>query len=130
VTNRVGNWNFGWSFDFWSWKTNASIAYVAGDEVAKVTGRGGVGQVITGLQPNTTYKLSASVRVNTVGDSVALAVKNYGNTEVKVIAQSTTLTTKELTFTTGASSTSAEIYVWKDSASGAAFADSFKVWKP
>ncbi len=130
LTNPVGNWNFGWSFDFWSWKTNASIAFVSGDEVAKVTGRGGVGQVITGLQPNTTYKLSASVRVSTVGDSLVLGVRNHGNTEVKVTAQNTSMATRELTFTTGATSTSAEIYVWKESASGAAFADNFKVWKP
>jgi thermitase len=130
LTNPVGNWNFGWGFDFWSWKTNTAIAFVSGDEVAKVTGRGGVGQVITGLRPNTTYKLSASLRVNTVGDSVVLGVKNHGNAEVKVTAQSTTMTTKELTFTTGATSTSAEIYVWKESTSGAAFADSVKVWKP
>jgi thermitase len=128
--NRVGNPHFGWTFDFWSWRTNASVVFVNGNETARISGRGGLGQVITGLQPNTTYRLGAFLRVGTSGDTVTLAVKNYGNTEVKVALQSTTLTWRELSFTTGPSSTSAEIYVWKDSTTGNAFADDFKVWKP
>lgn len=59
-----------------------------------------------------------------------LGVKNHGNTQVAQAVQNTTATWRELTFTTGATSTSAEIFVWKDSTTGVAFADNFSVWKP
>lgn len=74
----------------------------------------GAEQVITGLLPNTNYTLSAYVKTAATTDNIALGVKDYGGTETSVSTNSTTWTLKTLTFTTGVSSTSAKIYLYRN----------------
>jgi thermitase len=127
--NRVGNPHFAWGFDFWSWQVNASTVSVNGDPAMRVVGRGGWGQVITGLQPNSTYKVGAMMRVTNQAETSWLGVKNYGGLDSSVAVQNITATWREVTFKTGPNSTSAEIYVWKEYGAGAVVGDSFSVWK-
>jgi hypothetical protein len=70
----------------------------------------GVDQVVTGLQPNTTYTLSAMVR-NSTNDSggTNLGVYDFGGPESYIEVRGTTYTRRFVTFTTGPSNTTATI---------------------
>ena len=70
----------------------------------------GVDQVITGLQPNTSYTLSAVVR-NSTSDSggTTVGVYGFGGQESYIEVRGTTYARRFVTFTTGPSNTSATI---------------------
>ena len=84
-------------------------------------------QVITGLSPNTTYTLRAYARVAVSGEGVKLGVKDYGGTEVNTTISSTSYAQGSIQFTTGSGNTSAKIYLWKDTGTGAAYGDDFEL---
>ena len=76
-------------------------------------GASGVGQDVVGLAPNTTYKLSAWGRNNWQG--TILGVKNFDGTtseQQQNINTGDSYGRGEVTFTTGASNTTATIYAW------------------
>lgn len=86
--------------------------------------RDGVSQIIKGLTPNTTYILSAWLRVSDNGETVLLGVKNHGAPEAIVPCKSTEWTRKSIDFTTGQKATQATIYLLKPTTAQAhAFCD-------
>ena len=72
----------------------------------------GAEQTVTGLSADTTYRLQGFGKTNTAGQCVYVGVKNFGGTETRTCLDSTSYTAGAVTFTTGASSTSAIIYFW------------------
>ncbi|MEZ4605699.1 MAG: S8 family serine peptidase [Deinococcales bacterium] len=117
------------TFLFWDWQSNASIVnpsyFYSG---AKISGQGGFGQIVTGLRPNTTYTFGGYLKVDS-GQRAVIGVRNYGGSTKEVASTSTAWVWKELSFTTGSTSTSAEVYVWKQSTSGNAYADEFSLFR-
>ncbi|WP_189008137.1 golvesin C-terminal-like domain-containing protein [Paenibacillus marchantiophytorum] len=134
--NRVTNAFFDFSMDSWT-KTGAATAVwyrstfdVMGIDNREVrstvgslklgSGQNGVEQLITGLQPNTTYEYSAWARVPS-GETVQIGVKEYGDAPIykEVTGNYPYWTRQKVQFRTGLSHTSAKVYIWQSS-SGAA----------
>lgn len=111
----------------WSVEGSASVSSdvpFSGNDAATFTGAGrGVFQTVTGLQPNTTYTFGGFLKSGAAGDPVYLGVKNYGGTETSVPVTSTVYKQAWVTFTTGANSTSALVYVYKNSGTAQAWFD-------
>lgn len=112
-----------------SWGGGASIVnsnMQSGTKCIQLTGTNqtAVEQVVSGLKPNTTYRISGAAKVATSGSSVTLGVKNHGNATTAVNFSDNLYTTKSVIFTTGASSTSATIYFYKF-VEGTVFGDDF-----
>ena len=137
--NFVGNPGFE-SGSLSSWCNVAGITYCAnasitsdplsGNYAAQVGGAGSdLEQVINGLSPNTTYTLTAWGKVAVAGDQLYIGVKDFGGTETSQIVTVTSYTQAIVTFTTGASSTSAKIYLYKGSGSGNGYGDDYSVVK-
>lgn len=84
----------------------------------------GVWQTVA-VEPNTTYLLAGWIKNTKVGDKTGLGVKGYGdaltfkNTDIT----STSYSQAVLTFTTGPSSTSVAVLIWKDGGTDASYAD-------
>ncbi|WP_298876119.1 carbohydrate binding domain-containing protein [uncultured Microbacterium sp.] len=87
----------------------------------------GVQQTVSGLTPSTTYLLTASTKVATAGEQIALGAKGFGGTETFSRSTATTWAPATVLFTTGASSTSATIYCYKNSGSGTGSCDAFSL---
>ncbi|PST83638.1 hypothetical protein C7T94_13965 [Pedobacter yulinensis] len=81
-------------------------------------------QTVTGLLPNTTYVFGGYGKVSAAGESVIIGVKNYGGAAVGTQITSTTYQQRSVTFTTGASNTSAVVYFYKPN-TGTAYGDDF-----
>lgn len=117
----------GWA----SWgSAQAGTAYKYGGSYGLRLGpSSGVEQVITGLSPNTYYKLSAMLKVEAAPNMIILGVKEYGNPELSVSSTGIYYDSpKSVTFKTGPSNTTAKIYLFKSSsASGYGYADSVEV---
>ncbi len=119
--------------DFTNWPTHyngatveASNAY-EGTYAAKLTGSyAGAEQTVSGLYPNTIYKLYAYGKSTTGGDAV-IGVKNYGGTAKDVHVSSSAYTKKELTFTTGSETNSATIYLYKAGGGGEVWFDALEL---
>jgi uncharacterized protein YjdB len=82
----------------------------------------GMEQTITGLKPNTMYRVSGYGRA-TDGGFAALGVKNYGASFKDVRLNSADYAWKELAFQTGSDHTSATIYLYKSSGTGEVHVD-------
>jgi hypothetical protein len=80
------------------------------------------------LEPNTKYKISTVVKTQ-AGDAVYFGVKNvWGTTGVSMVFNQTYFKADSLFFTTGNEiGNSPEIYLWKGSGAGGAWADDFKL---
>jgi thermitase len=114
--------------DFWTWKSNATLVDgvgYAGSMGLQINGVGGIGQVVTGLRPNTNYRFSVYTRVANASQNARIGVRGFGGTEKTQSFSNTTGSWTMVSFTTGASSTSAEVYIWKDAGTAAAFGDWF-----
>ncbi|HUO06846.1 MAG TPA: LamG-like jellyroll fold domain-containing protein [Phycisphaerae bacterium] len=112
--NTTGSWNF----------TNANATIVIGSTIGltgtgdlHVAGAGEANQNITGLSPNTTYSLTAYAVVATGSTAGLLGVRSFsaGSGNVSVAAGNPgavgTWVQSSVTFTTGPSDTSAQIYL-------------------
>jgi hypothetical protein len=87
-------------------------------------GRDGVSQLIKGLTPETTYTLSAWLRVSDKSETVVLGVKQHGAAEAAVSCTSTEWARRSIDFTTGPKATQATIYLLKSAEQqGHAWAD-------
>lgn len=73
----------------------------------------GVMQEIKGLYPNTTYTLSAWLKVGKPGEKVVLGVSGYGSEEKSVTGTAQEWTRKNVTFATGDDDTTAIIFLQK-----------------
>lgn len=86
---------------------------------------GGVNQDITGLMPDVTYVLTGWGRTANSGESVYIGVKSFGNPELSVPLTGTSWQQGTIAFTTGTSNTTATIYCYKVSGSGAGYCDDY-----
>ena len=78
----------------------------------------GIWQAVTGLQPNTTYRARAYLKAGSAGNAGHLFIKNYGGAHIDTWSQGKLVNTKEytevsLTLTTGPTSKSADIGIWR-----------------
>ncbi|MFC4775726.1 CARDB domain-containing protein [Paenibacillus sp. GCM10023252] len=125
--NLVVNANFengstGWT-GYGSYQVVASNA-LGGTNSCKVSWTGACEQTVTGLKPNTTYTLTAWGKV-TSGGAGTIGVNNYGGTLVKSTFSTNEYTKQTLNFTTGASNTTALIYLYNNA--GTTYGDDFYV---
>ncbi len=108
----------------WSLYGSAKIATTdqrSGTKTARIdNGVGGGEQIVTGLLPNTTYVLAGWAKTTTTATQARIGVKNYGGTETYAITSNLAYTYLTVTFTTGASSTQATLYVYKPTTADAA----------
>jgi beta-glucanase (GH16 family) len=96
--------------------------------IMETGGETSVEQVVTGLSPNTTYKFAGYAKVAVAGQHATIGVKAYGGTTVAFTVNSTSYTPGSVTFTTGATNTSATVYFYKQ-ASGTVYGDDFYLEK-
>ncbi|WP_126249069.1 family 16 glycosylhydrolase [Chitinophaga rhizosphaerae] len=82
-------------------------------------------QLITGLAPNTTYTFGGYGKKSIASAGASIGVKSYGGTAVGASITGTAYQQHSVTFTTGASNTSAIVYIYKNSSSGTVYADDF-----
>jgi len=112
-----------------SWGTHSVVAnnqQHSGQYAALVTGASGVEQVVSGLQPNTTYQLSGWVKKATANsDATYMSVLNYGGTETGYSFTTTSYTQGVVTFTTGATNTSATVSFYNGGSATSAYGDDF-----
>jgi len=100
---------------------------LSGTYSARIEGTGGNSsfiQTIYGLRPNTTYTVTGWYKVES--GSVSIGVINYGDDQIAFSTSSTSYEKETFTFTTGASNTSAQIFLWKGDA-GFGYGDNFSV---
>ncbi len=108
ATLAEGNW---WGVDFSAGTHEATGT--SEHELRLGPSRDGLTQKIEGLSPQTTYTLSAWLKVENPEETVVLGVKNHGVEEVSIACQSTTWLRKSIRFTTGSAGTMAHIYLLK-----------------
>src|SRR5688572_27289046 len=117
LTQEVGSvslTNPGFESDFSGWTevepTAISSVAHGGSRSAKMRGKTGqVKRVVGGLTPATTYQLSAWLL-----GSARLGARSFGGAEVSTSVSAKAWTQKSVTFSTGASSTSVEIFAaWR-----------------
>ena len=120
----VTNGNFEYGTAPWSYYKARRVNHDAdvGSYAAEIDAGGDVINLVEGLKPNTTYQVSA--RVKTTGKA-ALYVRNYGGDKLNTSTTNGSYTSKSITFTTGATDTSADIYVY--ASSGVTYADLFSI---
>ena len=121
VTNgSFENGNTGWSV--WGGASVIDANASEGSFSVMVTQHNGAEQTVTGLQPNTRYTLTGSGKV-TGSNAMAIGVNDHGSNEEYMEFTSSDYTTKSFSFTTGFSSRSATIYVYKYSGTEAGYGD-------
>ncbi|EJR91149.1 hypothetical protein IKE_05755 [Bacillus cereus VD196] len=76
----------------------------------KVDPNSSVEQVLTGLEPNTTYELTAYARAEE-NEEFSVGTKKTGTTNVTVPIYSKEYSQAQLTFKTGSNSTTTTIYL-------------------
>lgn len=118
------------------WNSSGSAAVVAGHAI---TGRfsledSAIGdeadQTIYGLSPNTTYRLTAWVRVGSLDDQATLAVIDEDGEQTTATSASTRYKATTVTFTTGPDSTYATVFCSKVIGSTAVWFDDLSLTIP
>ncbi|WP_020521880.1 carbohydrate binding domain-containing protein [Catelliglobosispora koreensis] len=90
---------------------------------------GSVEQVVT-VTPNTTYRLDGWGKVSSTDTQVVIGVKNYGGTETRAPAFTTSsYTYGSVTFTTGSTNTTARIYCYARVGTGYGYCDDITLTK-
>lgn len=85
--------------------------------------------VVTGLKPNTSYTFRGNVKLAGYDQRANIGVKEYGGTEIKASTISTGYMPLSVTFTTGATNTSAKLCFYRYSdGPGAAYGDDFELF--
>lgn len=105
------------------WRRYGGATIAAGNQRsgqmgARIVGSGGIEQTVTGLLPNTTYRLSGFGRVTMPGTRNVIGVRDYGGAQRTVDLSSSTWRAGTVEFTTGASQTSAVVFVYKPTTTG------------
>jgi len=119
-TGNLNSWGRGFST-----REVVSNNINTGNFAVKVTGVAGAQQQILNLKPNTQYTLSAQIK--TQGGQGILGVKNYGGPEKGVGVNSSTYTSRSLSFTTGSNTTVADIYLFVPGNGSIAYGDDFSL---
>ncbi|RNL77625.1 DUF1565 domain-containing protein [Nocardioides marmorisolisilvae] len=125
------NWYDGWTISDSSVDVHKSLSSWDADTVntrtSAILNQGDwISQTITGLSPNTTYDAGAYLRMETAGvGSASMTVENFGGPAVTpVTGNAGSMQHRILEFTTGPTSTSATIKVYKDNTTAnAAYVD-------
>lgn len=87
-------------------------------------------QTIYGLSPNTTYNLTGSARTSSPGDVAVIGVSEPGAADLTATTSATRYTPLSLTFTTGATATSATVFCSKPIGTGSAWFDDLSLSGP
>lgn len=121
------------SGSFANWITSGSVSigrvdwlgeFFAGVYGARINSTGSLEQTISGLAPNTTYTLTAWLKVNGAAESIALGARDFGGSEISTsVAGSTDWVRRSVDFKTGANNTSAVIFLRKTAGWQSAFGD-------
>lgn len=98
-----------------------------GDWSLKAFANSGAEQLIEGLTPNTTYRLSGWGKSDDQTD-MTIGVKNHGSSQQLVVFSESSYVQDSLTFSTGLSNTSAVIFAYKHSGDGAGYADNLSLF--
>ena len=115
-----------------SWTLEGAASVVsnnaqAGTNALSATANDGAYQVISGLTPNTTYRLTGWAK-SSDGSDMKIMAKEHGGNKVEGIVNATSYTQVDLTFTTGVASRSVKIHLKKPSGtSGTGYADNLSV---
>jgi beta-glucanase (GH16 family) len=97
-----------------------------GNWAVQASSGNGSEQYVTGLRPNTTYRLSGWGKVE--GElSMGIGAKNYGGPQKMVNFTTSEYTEGSVTFSTGLSNTSAVIFAYKHSGDTLGFADNLEL---
>ncbi|KPI06660.1 Carbohydrate-binding CenC domain protein [Actinobacteria bacterium OK074] len=86
-------------------------------------------QTVTGLTSSGTYLLAAWAKTATAGEEVAVGVKNFGGTETYLRTSTASYAQQPIFFTTGATTTSAAAYCYKNTGSAAGYCDDYTLVK-
>lgn len=101
----------------------------SGGRATRIVGYGGSEQVVTNLQPNTTYTLGGYARVTAAGVAARIGVKNYGGADRSTTLSGTSYARGTVSFTTGPTSTEARVYVFKPTAEAEGFFDDLYLFR-
>jgi autotransporter-associated beta strand protein len=104
-----------WDDSYGSVSINSANARSGNRCLAITASASAVQQTIYGLLPNTTYQLSTWIRNNGNTQTCSLGVKDFGGTQVLATTSGTAnpnYLPYSVTFTTGATNTTALIFVW------------------
>ena len=108
---------------------NSSNAY-SGSQALKLANKNADGtaeQVVTGLTPSTDYELHVFGKVDHNNTDLDIGVKNYGGADLEVSTSSQSYTELVISFTTGATDTSATISAQRLTGSKSAYVDDFSL---
>lgn len=122
-SNLAVNAGFESGVNYWKYYGGAKVESVdprSGAYSALVPKSAGFEQTISGLQPNTSYTLSAYLKVTASSSSIALGVKNHGGTQIAKSVTNSSYTLVTIVFKTGATNTSAKIFLYGNSGTGRA----------
>ncbi|MFF4257815.1 hypothetical protein ACFY1L_42175 [Streptomyces sp. NPDC001663] len=84
---------------------------------------------MSGHSSSSTYLLAGWAKAATAGEEVAVGVKSFGGTETYLRTSTTSYAQQPIFFTTGASTTSAAAYCYKNSGSAAGYCDDYTLVK-
>jgi beta-glucanase (GH16 family) len=101
----------------------------SGSRSLRISGYGGAEQVVTGLQPNTTYTLGGYAKVTRSGTPADIGVKNYGGSQLTATITDTTYTRGTVTFTTGPDSTQATVFGYKPTTTDDGYFDDYYLFR-
>jgi beta-glucanase (GH16 family) len=99
---------------------------VQGEWSLRATRVSGAEQLVEGLSPDTTYRLSGWGKTED-SSPMTIGVKDHGSEELSARFKSADYTEESLSFTTGFGATSATIYAYKHSGDAAGYADSLSL---
>ncbi|WP_416982567.1 carbohydrate binding domain-containing protein [Streptomyces sp. T028] len=86
-------------------------------------------QTVSGLTSSGTYLLAGWAKAATAGEEVAVGVKSFGGAETYLRTSTTSYAQQPIFFTTGASTTSAGVYCYKNAGSAAGYCDDYTLIK-
>ena len=114
------------SWNIWGGAQRVESNAYDGDWSLLATNGNGAEQLVEGLEPNTTYRLSGWAK--TEGEEpILIGVKYYGGEEKRVSFVDSEYQYQELTFTTGFGNTTAIVYAYKHSGTEASYADNLSL---
>lgn len=110
------------SWGIWGGAARVEGEARSGSWALRATATNGAEQVVTGLQPDTVYRLRGWARTEGT-EPVLIGVKDYGGEELRASITASEYQEGSVTFTTGLSNTEATVYVYKHADDSPAHAD-------
>ena len=123
-------YNFGFEENYSQWSNSGTAVnhdQKSGSFCIEIQPGDSTEQLITGLYPNKTYILKAWMKT-TNGSTGFLGVKEYGGNEINTSTNSGTYSQLTTTFTTGAASTQALIYLSNGSVTEQVYGDDLELY--